>query len=95
MTRQTITITDNVHLSYLDLGQGQPLLFIHGFTGTALGDLGDLIAEFEAGYHVIAPDLRGYGASRPPNRDFPPDFYERDAADRSSLATRDCLSLAL
>ena len=85
MTRKTIPITDNVHLSYLDLGRGEPLLFIHGFTGTALGDLGDLIAEFEAGYHVIAPDLRGYGVSRPPNRDFPPDFYERDAADLAAL----------
>lgn len=88
MTRQTIAIADNTHLSYLDLGQGEPLLFIHGFTGTALGDLGNLIAEFEAGYHVIAPDLRGYGASRPPNRDFPPDFYERDAADLAALLDR-------
>ena len=86
MTRKTADI-DHVHLSYLDLGpaDGRPLLFIHGFTGTALGDLGDLIAEFAAGYHVIAPDLRGFGASRPPNRDFPPDFYERDAADLSAL----------
>lgn len=85
MTRKTIAIADNVHLSYLDLGQGKPLLFIHGFTGTALGDLGSLIAEFEGNYHVIAPDLRGYGASRPPNRDFPPDFYQRDAADMAAL----------
>lgn len=86
MTRKTADI-DHLHLSYLDLGpaDGRPLLFIHGFTGTALGDLGDLIAEFAAGYHVIAPDLRGFGASRPPNRDFPPDFYERDAADLSAL----------
>ena len=90
MTRKTITLADNVPLSYLDLGpaDGRPLLFIHGFTGTALGDLGDLIAEFAAGYHVIAPDLRGYGASRPPNRDFPPDFYERDAADVAALLDR-------
>ncbi len=86
MTRKTADI-DHVHLSYLDLGpaDGQPLLFIHGFTGTALGDLGDLIAEFAADYHVIAPDLRGFGASRPPNRHFPPDFYERDAADLAAL----------
>ena len=90
MTRKTITLADNVPLSYLDLGpaDGRPLLFIHGFTGTALGDLGDLIAEFAAGYHVIAPDLRGYGASRPPNRDFPPDLYERDAADVAALLDR-------
>jgi len=88
MTRKTITIDDTIHLSYLDLGQGEPLLFIHGFTGTALGDLGEVIAEFAADYRVIAPDLRGYGASRPPNRDFPPDFYERDAADLAALLDR-------
>ena len=86
MTRKTATV-DEIRLSYLDLGpaDGRPLLFIHGFTGTALGDLGDLIAEFAAGYRVIAPDLRGFGASRPPNRDFPPHFYERDAADLAAL----------
>ena len=87
MTRQTLLINDNITLSYLDLGpaDGRPLLFIHGFTGTALGDLGEVIDAFVANYHVIAPDLRGYGASRPPNRDFPPDFYERDAADLAAL----------
>jgi valacyclovir hydrolase len=29
--------------------------------------------------------LRGYGTSRPPDRDFPPDFYQRDAADLAAL----------
>jgi valacyclovir hydrolase len=87
MTRKTADIGQGVHLSYLDLGpaNGRPLLFIHGFTGTALADLGDVIAAFTDDYRVVAPDLRGYGASRPPNRDFPHDFYERDAADLATL----------
>jgi len=72
-------------LSYLDEGHGPPLLLIHGFTGTARDDLNGLIDNLSADYRVIAPDLRGYGASRPPNRDFPPDFYERDAADLAGL----------
>ena len=59
MTRKTITIDDTIHLSYLDLGQGEPLLFIHGFTGTALGDLGEVIAAFATDHRAIAPDLRG------------------------------------
>ncbi len=90
MTRKTIIIDDTITLSYLDLGpaDGRPLLFIHGFTGTALGDLGEVIDAFAADYHAIAPDLRGYGASRPPNRDFPADFYERDAADLAALLDR-------
>lgn len=85
MSRKTATINDDIHLSYLDLGAGEPLLLIHGFTGTARGDLGDLIDTLAGPYRVIAPDLRGYGASRPPNRDFPPDFYERDAADVAAM----------
>jgi valacyclovir hydrolase len=87
MTRKTARIDENIHLSYLDLGpaDGQPLLLIHGFTGTARGDLGEVIDVFAHDHHVIAPDLRGFGASRPPNRDFPPDFYERDAADLAAL----------
>lgn len=84
MGRYTADLGD-VRLSYLDEGHGPPLLLIHGFTGTARDDLGGLIDDLSADYRVIAPDLRGYGASRPPNRDFPPDFYERDAADLAAL----------
>ena len=34
---------------------------------------------------VIAPDRRGYGATRPPARDFPDNFYEREARDMACL----------
>lgn len=61
--------------------RSHPLVLLHGFTGTAQRHLGSLIAALAPEYRVLAPDLRGYGASRPPNRDFPPDFYRRDAAD--------------
>lgn len=82
-----ITTPTGARLVYHDSGSdhGQTLLFIHGFTGTAKADLGDLYAQFTDRYRVLAPDLRGYGASRPPNRTFPPDFYERDAADMAHL----------
>jgi valacyclovir hydrolase len=81
-------IGGGVRLSWLDEGAGQPLLFIHGFTGTALADHGELIYELRPDYRIIGPDLRGYGASRPPDRDFPPDFYQRDAADLATLLDR-------
>ncbi|MCZ2114108.1 MAG: alpha/beta hydrolase [Anaerolineae bacterium] len=85
MERKSQPIGDGVALSYLDGGEGPVLLLIHGFTGTATTDMGLLIDEFQGNYRIIAPDLRGYGASRPPNRDFPPDFYQRDAADVATL----------
>ncbi len=80
-----VTLHDGALLAYHDLGSGPPLLLIHGFTGTARSHMGVLIDNLKHGYRVIAPDLRGYGASRPPNRTFPPDFYQRDAADMAEL----------
>jgi valacyclovir hydrolase len=81
----TLTLTDGATIAYDDLGSGSPLLLMHGFTGTARAHLGGLIADLQTCHRVIAPDLRGYGASRPPMRDFPPDFYQRDAADMAEL----------
>lgn len=34
---------------------------------------------------MVAWDPRGYGHSRPPDRDFPGDFFERDAKDAVDL----------
>lgn len=36
-------------------------------------------------FTVVAWDPRGYGKSIPPSRDFPPDFFERDAKDAVDL----------
>jgi valacyclovir hydrolase len=81
----TVVLADGATIAYHDEGAGQPLLLMHGFTGTARSHLGGLIDDLARSYRVIAPDLRGYGASRPPARDFPPDFYQRDAADMAAL----------
>ncbi|MBP1465107.1 alpha/beta hydrolase [Candidatus Chloroploca sp. M-50] len=78
-------VLDDLNLAYDDEGAGHPLLLLHGFTGTARSHLGDLIDYLKRNWRVIAPDLRGYGASRPPFRDFPPDFYQRDADDMIRL----------
>ena len=80
-----LSLADGATLAYLDIGAGRPLLLMHGFTGTARAHLGDLIDPLQGHYRVIAPDLRGYGASQPPARDFPPDFYQRDADDMAAL----------
>jgi len=50
-----------------------------------------LLAWLSADYRVIAPSLRGYYQSTPKPRDFPPDFYHRDARD--VLALLDALGL--
>ena len=67
-------------------GQGHPLLLIPGALGTGAGDFPGQIGWFaERGFEVIAPDPHGYGRSRPPERDYPLDFYQRDAADMFTL----------
>ena len=67
-------------------GQGAPLLLIPGALGTGSGDFPGQLGWFVShGFEVVAPDPRGYGKSRPPERDYPPDFYQRDAEDLFAL----------
>lgn len=76
----------SVRLATLEAGEGgRPLLLCHGFTG-AKEDFGDWIDEFaDEGWWVVAPDLRGHGAS-----DQPP-----EEADYSlSILAGDLLALA-
>lgn len=75
-----------VQLYYEDRGQGQPLLLIPGALGTGQSDFAPQLEALPAtGLRVIAPDARGYGKSRPPQRAFPLDFYEQDALDCAAL----------
>jgi pimeloyl-ACP methyl ester carboxylesterase len=60
----------SVVLSAAEAGAGgTPLLLVHGFTG-AKEDFADWIDAFAAsGFHVVAPDLRGHGASGQPSEE--------------------------
>jgi len=81
--------TCEVTLHYERAGSGVPLLLIPGALGTGLSDFPGQIGWFGSrGFDVIAPDPRGYGRSRPPERDFPLNFYHRDAADMFALMDR-------
>ncbi len=79
-------LSTGVQLHYEDIGTGEVVIAVHGFLGTPRTDLGNVIDWLRRDYRVIAPTLRGYGESRPPQRDFPATFYERDAADVLALA---------
>jgi pimeloyl-ACP methyl ester carboxylesterase len=57
----TVDLGD-VELRVLVAGQGAPLLFVHGFPLDHTMWRGQ-IAEFSQTHRVIAPDLRGFGAS--------------------------------
>ena len=76
-----IEIATGARLDYEDEGSGFPLIALHGRFGTGRVDLGSVIDWLKESYHVYAPSLRGYGESTPKPRDFPLDFYHRDARD--------------
>ncbi len=80
------TIVSPVRLHFEDLGSGEPILLLPGALGTGRSDFPYQLDFFREKHRVIAPDLRGYGQSRPPQRDFPVDFYRRDAEDVHQLA---------
>lgn len=82
-------------LHYEDLNAdagGIPIIAIHGLLGTARKNLGHVMDWLVTqGYPVLGLTLRGYGESTPKPRDFPLNFYHRDAND--VLAFMDALNL--
>jgi pimeloyl-ACP methyl ester carboxylesterase len=60
---------NGVDLNYETAGEGEPLLWLHGFMGAGL-DWQYIFNEPPAGFRLIAPDLRGHGASTNPSGEF-------------------------
>ena len=59
-----VTLPDGLRLHYLDAGEGEPVVFIHGSGPGASGhsNFKQNYPVFEKfGYRVIVPDLPGYG----------------------------------
>ena len=83
----SIELPNGAKLNYTmhGIAHAQPVLFMHGFTGTAQSHFANEINLLTPMYSIIAPDLRGYGESAPPHREFGPDFYQRDADDMVAL----------
>jgi pimeloyl-ACP methyl ester carboxylesterase len=63
-------------LHYETAGEGEPLLWLHGFLGAG-PDWKYIFKEPPAGFRLIAPDIRGHGASTNPSGE----FSFRQAAD--------------
>lgn len=57
------------HLSTYQCGEkgNTPIVFVHGFPDVALGWQHQLPAVAEAGFHAIAPNMRGYATSSCPH----------------------------
>ena len=54
---------DGLTLGYTVVGDGQPILFVHGATATGEFEWGRLAARLASEYRSVLPDLRGHGRS--------------------------------
>ncbi len=60
---------NDIDLHYETAGEGEPLLWLHGFMGAG-ADWKYIFQEPPTGFQLIAPDLRGHGASTNPSGEF-------------------------
>lgn len=69
-----ITTADNLKIEYLKRGEGEPVLFLHGW-GSRAGLFDGLINLCSKKYLAIAPDLPGFGGSEEPHEPWDVDRY--------------------
>ena len=74
---------DGVELAWQEMGEGRPLVLIHGLFSNAWTNwirYGHAARLAGAGHRVIMPDLRGHGLSARPHEPeaYPPDVLARD-----------------
>jgi pimeloyl-ACP methyl ester carboxylesterase len=76
-TYKMIATINGVRLSYIDQGQGVPILFVHGFPlSRAIWQ--PQIEALSKKFRIIAPDLRGHGESEAPPGIYTMDLFAED-----------------
>lgn len=80
---ESFAASDNVRLVWHELGNGRPVLLLHGlFSNAEMNWLrfGHAAAIADRGFRVIMPDLRAHGQSDSPHDAgvYPPDILARD-----------------
>lgn len=65
----SIAKVNNIEMYYETLGQGEPLVMLHGFCMS--GEIWSLfVPDFKDHFQLVIPDLRGHGRSTNPSRRF-------------------------
>jgi pimeloyl-ACP methyl ester carboxylesterase len=75
------TARDGCELAFQEIGDGRPIIMLHGFAGGGQWmESGRSAAFVDRGHRVIVPDLRGHGASARPHEAsaYPPDVLADD-----------------
>src|SRR2546429_9130137 len=80
----TITTRDGTEIFYKDWGQGQPIVFSHGWPLSADDWDAQMLFFLKRGYRVIAHDRRGHGRSTQIGDGHDMDHYADDLAALTS-----------
>ncbi len=87
LTERTVRLPE-VTLSYLEAGEGgEPLLLVHGFTGSKEDFAAEVVRLAQRGFHVVSPDHRGHGSSDQPEDESSYSF-QSFASDMIALVDR-------
>jgi pimeloyl-ACP methyl ester carboxylesterase len=84
--RQSFKASDGAELVWHEVGQGRPVVLLHGLFSNAetnwirFGHAAEIAGR---GFRVVMPDLRGHGASATPHEAaaYPPDVLARDGLE--------------
>lgn len=84
ITHRNLNLSTGISMHIAEAGSGPPVVLCHGFPELWYSWRHQLPAIAQAGFHAIAPDMRGYGdTDAPPNID---DYtQERICADMAAL----------
>jgi len=80
MSMSSITTKDGVEIFYKDWGQGQPIVFSHGWPLSSDDWDAQMMFFLKNGYRVIAHDRRGHGRSSQVDGGHDMDHYADDLA---------------
>jgi 3-oxoadipate enol-lactonase len=79
--------TYDLEIFYELIGQGEPMLVLHGFGGAGRSDWRHQIPVFFHNYRMIVPDLRGHGRTDHPEAITGPEFFELATSDMVDLVS--------
>jgi len=66
-TTERVVATNGIDLRVVEAGEGPPVILAHGWPELAYSWRHQLPALADAGFHAVAPDMRGYGGSSQPS----------------------------
>lgn len=79
-----LEVSDGAKIAYRVVGQGPPVVFIHGFLGN-MDYWSELIAPLTDDFTMVTFDLRGHGHSTNPVPEFSHERFGHDAAEVMSF----------